>query len=139
LTRVGYPERERAADALRRHYVAGRLSEEELEHRTELALAARDRRDLRAALVELPPPWMQVEETVVPSLQAAAERVRRAAVAVSAFVVWLMLSATLLVLLVAVAADHGSSLDLVGFPLAWLVVTAVLYRKATARRGSRRR
>ena len=133
MTRVGHPERDRAAEALRRHYVAGRLSEEEL------ALAARDRRDLRAALVELPPPWLQVEETIVPSLQAAAERVRHVAVAVSAFVVWLMLSATLLVLLVAVAADHGSSLDLVGFPLAWLVVTAVLYRKATAGRGSRRR
>ena len=139
MTRVGHPERDRATDALRRHYVAGRLNEEELARRTELALAARDRRDLRAALVELPPPWLQVEETIVPSLQAAAERVRHVAVAVSAFVVWLMLSATLLVLLVAVAADHGSSLDLAGFPLAWLVVTAVLYRKATAGRGSRRR
>lgn len=139
MTRVGYPERDRAAEALRRHYLAGRLSEEELAQRTALALAARDRRDLRAALVELPPSWMQVEETVLPSLRAAGEQVRHAAVAVSAFVAWLMLSATLLVLLVAVAADHGASLDLVGFPLAWLVVTAVLYRKVTASRGPRRR
>jgi uncharacterized protein DUF1707 len=140
VTRVGHPERDRAAEALRRHYVAGRLSEEELARRTEIALAAHSRRELRSALVELPPAWLQVEETVLPSLREAGERVRHlAVVVVSAFVVWLMLSVSLLVLLVAVAADDGASLALVGFPLAWLVATVVLYRKAAASRPRRRR
>jgi hypothetical protein len=139
MTRVGRPERDRAAEALRCHYVAGRLSEEELARRTEIALSAHSRRDLRAALVELPPAWQQVEETLLPSLRAAGERVRHLAVVVSAFVAWLMLSVSLLVLLIAVAADDGASLALVGFPLAWLVATVVLYRKVAASRPARRR
>lgn len=139
MTRVGRPERDRAADALRRHYVAGRLSEQELAQRTGIALAAHSRRDLRAALADLPPAWMQVEELVLPSLRAAGDRIRHAALVVSAFVAWLMLSATLLVLLIAVAADDGASLGLVSFPVAWLVVTALLYRKVAVSRRPRRR
>lgn len=139
MTRVGDPERGRAAEALRRHYVAGRLTEDELARRTELALGARDRRDLRAALVELPPPWLQLEETVLPSLRSARETVRHGAVVVSAFVAWLVLSVSLLVLLVAVAADDGASLVLLAFPVAWLVATFVLYRKVAESRRLRRR
>ncbi|MEA2375839.1 MAG: hypothetical protein QOD53_2302 [Thermoleophilaceae bacterium] len=47
-------ERERTCDALREHYMAGRLSSEELEARVERACQAVTRGDLRGALLDLP-------------------------------------------------------------------------------------
>jgi len=47
VTLVGDPERERAMTALRRHYVEGGLSADELETRTAAALSARTRIELR--------------------------------------------------------------------------------------------
>ena len=52
--RVGDPERERAAAALRHHFAAGRLETDELEQRLEQVYAARGRGDLRLALAGLP-------------------------------------------------------------------------------------
>src|SRR5688572_15691867 len=46
--------RQRAADALRAHYSAGRLDEVELERRVELAYAASTRADLKALFRDLP-------------------------------------------------------------------------------------
>ena len=46
--------RQSAADALRSHYTAGRLDEDELERRVELAYAARTRADLKALFRDLP-------------------------------------------------------------------------------------
>src|SRR6188472_3314116 len=54
MTRVGDRERERSAQALRRHYVEGRLDETELSERLERVLQARSRRELRIALRQLP-------------------------------------------------------------------------------------
>ena len=51
---AGDSERERAAAALREHYVRGRLTLDELAGRTERVLAARSRADLRRALSGLP-------------------------------------------------------------------------------------
>ncbi len=46
--------RQRAADALRSHYAAGRLDESELERRVGLAYAAATRADLKALFRDLP-------------------------------------------------------------------------------------
>jgi hypothetical protein len=46
--------RQRAADALRSHYAAGRLDEPEFERRVELAYAAATRADLKALFRDLP-------------------------------------------------------------------------------------
>jgi hypothetical protein len=52
--RASDEERDRTAASLRRHYAAGRLEHDELEERLELVVSARDRRDLRRALADLP-------------------------------------------------------------------------------------
>jgi hypothetical protein len=139
MSRVGHPERDRAAVALRRHYVAGRITADELAERLELALAARSRRELRQALVALPQPWLQLDEVVLPTLRAAGERVRHTVLVTAMLFLWLSLSAVLLVLFAVVAVAHDPGVvDLVGFPVAWLVLTAVLHRAAAvSRRRSR--
>jgi hypothetical protein len=53
--RVGDGERRETADTLQRHYVAGRLSAEELAERVRQATAARTRAELDAVLHDLPP------------------------------------------------------------------------------------
>ena len=52
--RASDAERERAMQALRDHYAAGRLDHEELEERLALCARARDRVELRTALAGLP-------------------------------------------------------------------------------------
>lgn len=139
MARVGHPERDRAAVALRRHYLAGRISADELSERLELALAARSRHELRRALATLPQPWLQLDEVVLPALRATGERVRHAALVAAMFFLWLSLSTMLLILFVVAAAHDPGVLDLVGFPVAWLVVTALLYRAAVVSRRRTRK
>lgn len=52
--RASDAERERAMQALRDHYAAGRLDHEELEDRLAVVARARDRVELRSALAGLP-------------------------------------------------------------------------------------
>ncbi len=52
--RVSDDDRERIADELREHMVAGRLSQEELEERLDLAYKARTRADLDGLRADLP-------------------------------------------------------------------------------------
>ncbi len=52
--RVSYQERERAAQELREHFAAGRLTEEELDERVQQAYAARTDGQLQALLSDLP-------------------------------------------------------------------------------------
>ncbi len=52
--RVSDDDRERIADELREHMVAGRLSQEELEQRLDLAYKARTRADLDGLRADLP-------------------------------------------------------------------------------------
>src|SRR4051812_49775858 len=52
--RASDAERERALEALRDHFAAGRLEAEEFEDRAALITKARDRVELRAALAGLP-------------------------------------------------------------------------------------
>jgi Domain of unknown function (DUF1707) len=127
MTRVGDPERERSALALRRHYVEGRLDETELSERLELVFRARSRRELRVALRQLPR-WSEFAQL--------AERLRHAALVAVVTVVWLMLSATLLVAFIAWVAAHGATIGgLVVFPTVWILLSVLLYhRTAISRR-----
>jgi hypothetical protein len=52
--RVSDQQREQAAQQLREHFAAGRLSQEELDERVQRAYAARTERELQALLTDLP-------------------------------------------------------------------------------------
>lgn len=52
--RVGDADRERAASALREHYVAGRLNQEEFQERLDATFAAKTERDLTVIAQDLP-------------------------------------------------------------------------------------
>lgn len=127
MTRVGDPERERSALALRRHYVEGRLDETELSERLELVFGARSRRELRIALRQLPR-WSEFAQL--------AERLRHAALVAVVTVVWLMLSATLFVGFIVWVAAYGATIGgLVVFPTVWILLSVLLYhRTAVSRR-----
>ncbi|HET7045561.1 MAG TPA: DUF1707 domain-containing protein [Gaiellaceae bacterium] len=131
MSRVGDRDRERVQTLLRRHFLAGRLSEAELAERIGAALAARSRGELRRALAELPPAWLQLDERVRPAVERARYGVRVAAL----FVVWLVTSIFLLLAfagwLVAVGPGVGA---LLAFPFAWLVLSGLLYRRAAPAR-----
>lgn len=133
---VGDRERERTSALLRRHYLEGRLTVEELAERVDLALHAREHGDLRAALRRLPAgrsAALVVRDAVEPSLAVA----RRAAVVAVKAAVWLVGSFVILVLFAAWLIGHGLQLDgLLGFPLVWLALTWVLWHRP---RSARRR
>jgi hypothetical protein len=126
MTLVGTGEREAAAAQLRRHYLAGRLSLDELDRRLQAALAARSDRDLRDALQELPPSWRDAGE-----IRRIGRLALRLAVRASLAAIWLLLSFVLLVAFTLTAVVHGVTAgDAVGFPLAWLLATALVWRAA---------
>jgi hypothetical protein len=107
---VGDPERERAVNTLRRHYVEGRLSSDELERRTAVALAARTRDDLRRLQRDLP---LDLGRTI----RQAARTAALGAIAAT----WFFLTAVLaLALVVAEVADPGRDPAIV-LGLAWVV------------------
>ncbi len=132
---VGDQERENAAVELRRHYVAGRLSEADLSERLEGVLQARSRRELQRALRSLPPRWAQPEE-----LGGIALRVRHVLLVAVVATIWLMLSAAILVAFLGWVVANGVTLGgLIAFPLVWLALSALLYRRmALSRRRLRR-
>jgi hypothetical protein len=126
MTRVGNRERERSALALKRHYVDGRLDEDELSERLELVVHARSRGDLRAALRQLPR-WSDLDHL--------AGGLRHAALVGVMTLVWLMLSATLFVAFVVWVALRGASVGaLLAFPGVWIVLSMLIYRHATGSR-----
>jgi hypothetical protein len=111
-------DRERAAASLREHFVRGRLTLEELSERTELALKARTRDDLRKAFDGLP------ERT-----RALARTVGRGAALVLFTGAWLLFSFVLLVVFALAILIHGATTtELVGFLVVWLVPTFLLSR-----------
>ena len=121
---VGERERERTAAALRRHYLDGRLSEDELDERMEAALRARTRFDLVLAARSLPryPP---VQELVASSTHA----VSRAFTAVLLASVWIVASFVLLSAFAATALFGDVSGEAaLAFPLAWLGMTWLMWR-----------
>jgi hypothetical protein len=134
MTLVSDQDRENATAALRRHYASGCLSIVELNDRLQIALSARRRSDLAAALHELPHAWRDRNElyragqaVTVRGRRLAARAVFLAKVAVG----WAMVNMLLLVSFVAVAALHGLSLlEASALPLAWLVTTLLAFRIA---------
>jgi hypothetical protein len=132
---AGDRDRERAALELRRHYLAGRLSEAELDERLGLALGARTRGETRLATSQLPPAWLQLDEVVVPAVRNAAAVARHAALVAVIGIVWLMLTVATFVAFVAwVAVQGATTAGLVAFPLVWLVLSALLFRRTSISR-----
>lgn len=73
--RIGDVDRDRTARALTEHFAAGRLTHEELEHRTGVVLRARNGLDLAEVLADLPP-LEQKSMGVEPRRTPVAERAR---------------------------------------------------------------
>src|SRR5919201_4584265 len=105
MSLVGDRERERAATALRRHYLNGRLSADELGERVHLALRARSTADLRDALRDLPPPWRTTQELVAPAARLATRTATFLALATA----WSFCSVMLLVAFVVLTIATGPS------------------------------
>ena len=125
---VGDFERERTVASLRRHFVEGRLSLEDLGARAELALAARSRADLRTALRDLQAPWHDGVEHVA---SAARHGVRLAALLFLAGA-WAVLTLALAIAFAVTLAVFGSSLTVVAvFVAVWASVSFVLWRPAS--------
>lgn len=117
-------ERERAATALRRQYLSGRLSVEQLSERMELALVARERRDLRRAFRGLPPTWRDVDELV-----RVGRAAKRTAVLAALAAVWTAASLVLLVAFALTALIHGVTPGATAaFALIWLLASLVVWR-----------
>jgi hypothetical protein len=124
VTLVGDRERESAAAALRRQYLHGRLSLDQLAQRVEFALHARDTDELRAALRGLPPLWRDGAE-----IRRLGSVARRAVILALLWSVWLLVSIVLLVSFSLTALVHGVSTgDAIGFAGAWVVATALAVR-----------
>lgn len=124
MSLVGARERERLADELRRHYLEGRLSADELAERLALALRARTQSDLYLAARSLPGHalWEEV-------LRPPARAVGRAAVLLALVCAWGVVSVVfLLAFFVAVVVHGATAATLAGFPLAWALMTWVLWR-----------
>jgi hypothetical protein len=133
---AGDGDRERAAAALRQHYVRGCLTLDELSSRTEQVLVARSRADLRAATAGLP---------LLPDLRELAAQGRavgQTALRTAALVVftgaYLVFSLVLAMVLGLVVLVHGASgSELLAFLLVWLVPTYFVSRLWHARPAHR--
>jgi hypothetical protein len=124
VTLVSAREREGAAQALHRHFLSGRLTIDEFGERVRLALQARDGRELRRALSGLPPIWRDGDE-----LRRLARTAKRSAVLATVALLWLLVTVVLLIAFAASALGDGVTTgDLVGYPLAWLLVTGLAWR-----------
>lgn len=125
---VGMPalddgSRDRASALLQRHYVAGRLSDDELSDRVGLVLGARSRRELVWAFRGLLD-RRAVEEALAPSVR----KVKRAGVLVALTTVWALASLLLFAVFAVAVAFHGAdATTLAGFPLLWATLTLALW------------
>jgi hypothetical protein len=119
-------DRERVTASLRRHYVRGRLSVEELGERVESALGAGSYSDLDASLHGLPSPWSRTE--LRPLAENARRTARRAGLFLALASLWSFLSLVLLVAFVAVVVSDASGEAVAAVPLAWLLATALVWR-----------
>src|ERR1041385_2725154 len=116
---VSDQERERAAMGLRRQYLSGRLSVEELAERVDIALRAREQVDLRAAFAGLPPPWRDGDE-----MRQVGRRAKRAAVLALLTIVWTLGSFGLLFGFTLSVLLHGLTLfGALVYPMLWLVMS----------------
>jgi hypothetical protein len=132
MSLVGDRDRDRATASLRRHYLDGRLSEDELSERVQAVLHARSARDLRLALRGLPSALPTLRELAAPAARAAERTVTFLALAA----IWSFLSVFLLTafVIVSIVAGASATTTLV-FLAAWLLATWALSR--VWRRGAR--
>jgi len=119
MSLVSDSERERAAASLRQQFVDGRLSTDQLAERVGLALAARNRRDVKRAFRGLPPVWRDSDELRRIGLQAK-RRAVRALVAAA----WIFVS---FVLLVAFISDGMGLTRLVAYGFVWVVASTLAW------------
>ena len=124
MTLVGDRERERTAESLRRHYLSGRLTVEELSERTDLALSARSHHELASALRDLP-----FRDDALDAARRAGRTLVRGGVILAMATIWAIFSFVLLVAFFATLLIHGPTLhDEIAFPLVWLVGSWLLWR-----------
>jgi Domain of unknown function (DUF1707) len=90
--RVGDRDRELATVALRRHFVAGRLSASELSDRVDVTLRARSRADLDRAMRGLPLVWEDLPAGVHVAAHKLRRIVHRAALLFALVGLWLIVS-----------------------------------------------
>jgi Domain of unknown function (DUF1707) len=127
---AGDLERERTVASLRRHFVEGRLSVEELAARAELALGARSRSELRTALRDLQKPWDDGVERISSAAVAARRGLRVVALLFLAGV-WAVMTLALAIAFAVAVAAFGSSLAIVAaFGLVWAAVSTMLWRSS---------
>lgn len=122
---VGDTDRERAVAELREHFASGRLTLDEFSSRTERALAARSRPELRAALAGLPlsPDYLLEHGRAVVSIfgRFAALVVFTTAYLIFSLMLVLVLALTLLL-------HDASPVALISILAVWLVPTYLLSR-----------
>ncbi len=119
-------DRDRASESLRRHYARGRLTFEELSDRLELALRARTRGELRAALRGLPAFWHPSELAEV--ADAAGRAAGRALLFCALAATWSIVTFVLLVVFLVVLAADASAMAELAVPTLWAGVTYLLWR-----------
>jgi Domain of unknown function (DUF1707) len=131
---IGDRERERAAALLGRHYLRGRLSVEELTERLELALAARRDGEVRLALAELPPTWLEQATEARSRVVATWRTTKRAAFVIAVWLLWWTASLVLLTgFVVTVLVQGASSTNAVVFAGLWLGCTFIAWWVARGR------
>jgi hypothetical protein len=122
---VGDLERERTVASLRRHFVEGRLSLEDLAARAELALAARSRSQLRKAMRGLPKAW----HDDVDRIATAARRGMRLVTLLLLASVWAVMTLAFAIAFAGALAVFGSSLAVVlAFAAVWAGMSFMLWR-----------
>ena len=130
-------ERDRAVAALRRHYVHGRLTLDELSARVELVLQARSRDDLAAAFRALPAWPLLFQDSLPTAARAGLRTAVRTVAALALASTWLVLSVLLVFGFAVAAVVHGPTLaGATAFALVWAGMSAVLWLvwQRTARR-----
>jgi hypothetical protein len=128
--RVSDADRDRAVSELSGHFQAGRLTSEEFDERSGLALRARTGGDLSALFSDLPRPDPPAAPPAVGG-GAPVRRVSRPLLAAPAVIALAVLAAIF-------ASGHGS--HLLGFPIPVLIVLLVILRMGgiSRRRGGPR-
>ena len=123
---AGDQDRERAAATLQEHYVRGRLTVDELSHRTARVFSARSRSDIRTALAGLP---LLPEAFGLAGYGRIAQLALRGAILFALTAAYVVFTCTLLLVLSLVLIFSGASATtLVGFLVVWLIPTYLLTR-----------
>jgi len=127
--RVSDADRDRAVSELSEHFQAGRLTSEEFDERSGLALRARTGSDLSALFADLPQPGAPATPATPVAVGGGppVPRVSRPLLAAPVVIALAVLAAIF-------ASGHGS--HYLGFPIPVLIVLFVVLHRG---RGSRRR